>query len=218
MAISGIHAGRIRFLRSIPPPAGDVPVQIQRTVRRERYRDGTPAPGTERFEFAGGEFAVIDQYRRAIEAAERTIYIEDQAIGSPEIVDRLHGALERGVDVVFLVPVDPPRDMLGARRQGGPKFDPFFESLAALGRHEHFCSQASWRIVPKAVHQAIYVHAKIALVDDAWATIGSTNVANRSFYGDTEMNASIWHGPTVRALRAEFLREHLCCDTRSTSG
>jgi phosphatidylserine/phosphatidylglycerophosphate/cardiolipin synthase-like enzyme len=39
--------------------------------------------------------------------------------------------------------------------------------------------------------------------------IGSTNLANRSFYGDTELNASLWHGPTVRALRAELLREHL---------
>ena len=43
--------------------------------------------------------------------------------------------------------------------------------------------------------------------------IGSTNLANRSFYGDTELNASLWHGPTVRALRAELLREHLGRDT-----
>jgi len=43
--------------------------------------------------------------------------------------------------------------------------------------------------------------------------IGSTNLANRSFYGDTELNASLWHGPTVRALRTELLREHLDRDT-----
>ncbi len=59
----------------------------------------------------------------------------------------------------------------------------------------------------------MYVHAKIALVDDGWCTIGSANVGNRSFYGDTELNASFWHGPTVRELRCELLREHLGRDT-----
>ena len=61
------------------------------------------------------------------------------------------------------------------------------------------------------------MHAKICLVDDAWCTIGSTNIANRSFYGDTELNASIWHEPTVRALRAELFREHLGRDTGGLS-
>ena len=59
----------------------------------------------------------------------------------------------------------------------------------------------------------MYVHAKIGLIDDAWCTIGSANVANRSFYGDTELNASIWHAPTVRALRCELFEEHLGQDT-----
>ena len=59
----------------------------------------------------------------------------------------------------------------------------------------------------------VYVHSKIALVDDAWATIGSTNVADRSFRGDTEMNASFWHRPTVHALRVELLLEHLEVDS-----
>lgn len=64
-------------------------------------------------------------------------------------------------------------------------------------------------------YQSVYVHAKIALVDDAFCTIGSANVANRSFYGDTELNASIWHGPSTRALRCELLHEHLAEDTRA---
>jgi cardiolipin synthase len=50
-------------------------------------------------------------------------------------------------------------------------------------------------------------------VDDAWATIGSTNVAERSFRRDTELNASFWHAQTARALRVELLREHLAQDT-----
>jgi phosphatidylserine/phosphatidylglycerophosphate/cardiolipin synthase-like enzyme len=51
------------------------------------------------------------------------------------------------------------------------------------------------------------------LVDDAWATIGSTNVADRSFRSDTELNASIWHGDVVRKLREALFEEHLAEDT-----
>jgi phosphatidylserine/phosphatidylglycerophosphate/cardiolipin synthase-like enzyme len=61
----------------------------------------------------------------------------------------------------------------------------------------------------------VYVHAKVALIDDVWATIGSTNIANRSFYGDTELNATWWHGPTVRALRCQLLLEHIGHDTNA---
>jgi phosphatidylserine/phosphatidylglycerophosphate/cardiolipin synthase-like enzyme len=50
-------------------------------------------------------------------------------------------------------------------------------------------------------------------VDDAWATIGSTNVADRSFYGDTELNASFWDAETARRLRTTLLAEHLGRDT-----
>ena len=91
--------------------AGDVPVQIQRTVRRERYLDDTPTPGGARFAIGGGEHSILEQYLRAIETAKRAIYVEDQAIGAPAIVDALRGALERGVEVTVLVPADPNRDM-----------------------------------------------------------------------------------------------------------
>jgi cardiolipin synthase A/B len=202
---------QLAFPTAASPPAGDVPVQIQRTVRRGRYRDGTPAPGGVSFEIAAGEFSVVEQYRRAIEAARSTIYIEDQAIASIEIVDRLHEALSRGVDVVFLVPVEPHPDVASARLIGASQA--FFDSLAALGNHEHFLLAGIVSSRPEGGHQSVYVHAKIALVDDVWATIGSANVATRSFYGDTELNASFWHAPTVRALRAELLREHLARDT-----
>lgn len=202
---------QLPFPATASPPAGDVPVQIQRTVRRERYHDGTPTPGGLPFEIAAGEFSIVDQYRRAIDAARSTIYVEDQAIASPEIVDRLHGALSRGVEVVFLVPVDPHPDAAAARLTVASQA--FFDSLAALGKHEHFLLAGLVTGRPEGGHQNVYVHAKIALVDDGWATIGSANVANRSFYGDTELNASFWHAPTVRALRAQLLREHLARDT-----
>jgi cardiolipin synthase len=208
-------AGSARDLLPFPEVAsvsvGEVPVQVQRTVRRERYRDGRPAPGAAPFDIHAGELSVVDQYRLALDAARRSIYIEDQAIASPEVVERLAAALERGVEVVFLAPRIENSEMIAGRKD--PRNAVFFESLAALGSHDNFTLAGIAQSLPGGGHQDIYVHSKIALLDDVWGTIGSTNIANRSFYGDTELNASFWHRPTVSALRRELLLEHLAVDT-----
>ncbi len=190
---------------------GEVNVQIQRTVRRGCYTDTTPTPGGESFEIAKGEYSILEQYVSAIDAAKQTIYIEDQGIGSPQIVEHLQLAIERGVEVVFLVPADPNELMVLARKN--PKTQPFFDSLAMLGKSDNFTLAGIASNNGNGKYQDIYVHAKIALIDDVWCTIGSANIGNRSFYGDTELNASFWHQPTVHALRCELLREHLCRET-----
>jgi phosphatidylserine/phosphatidylglycerophosphate/cardiolipin synthase-like enzyme len=201
------------FPTVLSPAAGEIPVQIQRTVRRERYRDGTPAPGAPGYSIGDGEHSILDQYLRAIAGARDAIYIEDQAIGAQQIVDALRGALERGVEVVFLVPADPNDEMAAGRRD--PSNRPFYDSLAALGQFENFALAGIASCARPGAYQNVYVHAKIALVDDAWCTIGSANIGNRSFFGDTELNASFWHGPTVHALRRDLLLEHLGRDTRA---
>lgn len=158
-----------------------------------------------------GEYSVVDQYRRALETARASIYIEDQAIGAVEIIERLQDALDRGLQVVFLVPADPNREMAAAR--GNTDARAFWESLAKLGESDGFTLAALASSRPEGGYQHVYVHAKIALIDDVWCTIGSANIGNRSFYGDTELNAAIWHRPSVRALRVELLQEHLGRDT-----
>lgn len=202
----------LEFPATLSAPAGEVPVQIQRTVRRERYFDATPAPGTSPFAIGEGEFSIVDQYRQALESARRSIYIEDQAIASPEVVKRMKDALERGVEVVFVAPRIERREMTPGREN--PRSAELFETLASLGAHDNFTLACIAQSLPGGGHQNIYVHSKIALIDDVWGTIGSTNVANRSLYGDTELNASFWHGPTVAALRRELLLEHLAVDTK----
>ena len=202
---------QLGFPREASPPTGPAAVQIQRTVRRGRYFDTEPTPGGDPFTIGDGEHSVLEQYIHAIDHARTSIYVEDQAIGSQEIVNRLDAALGRGVDVVFLVPVSPHNEMAAARRD--PESKGFFESLGALGRHPSFTLAGIVSNVPGGGFQNVYVHAKIALIDDEWCTIGSANVGNRSFYGDTELNASIWHADSVRALRVELLLEHLGRDT-----
>jgi phosphatidylserine/phosphatidylglycerophosphate/cardiolipin synthase-like enzyme len=205
------ESGDLSFPEKLSPAGGDVPVQITRTVRRETYAAGHPTPGGRPFAIAKGEFSVLDQYLAAIDAAHRSIYIEDQVIASPQIIQGIDAALERGIEVVFLVPVNAHPAFQAARKD--PEMAPFFEPLHALARFQHFCLAGIASNVGSGQYHDVYVHAKIALVDDAWATIGSTNVADRSFRGDTELNASFWHEATVRALRVELLQEHLGVDT-----
>ncbi len=191
--------------------AGDAPVQLTRTVRAGAYSIGTPPPGGEPHAIADGDGSILDQYVAAIDSAREAIYFENQAIGSPVIVSRVEQALERGVDVTFLVPGSPHPDMITARKQPGSAT--FFEQFEGLGRYPNFLLAGIAGNVRPGEYHDIYVHAKTTLVDDAWATIGSTNIANRSFHRDTELNASFWHPQTVRALRVELLQEHLGMDT-----
>jgi phosphatidylserine/phosphatidylglycerophosphate/cardiolipin synthase-like enzyme len=186
-------------------------VQLTRTVQPGRYSDGTASPGAERFAIEAGESSVFDQYLAAIDGAKRSIYLEDQAIGSPKIVGHLKAALERGVAVSFLVPGNAHPEYRAAREI--PATRPFFDLVASLGDFDHFLLAGIASNAGAGSYHEIYVHAKIMLIDDAWATIGSTNVADRSFFGDTELNASFWHGEITRALRCELLQEHLGSDT-----
>jgi len=202
----------LSFPETVAHAVGEVPLQIQRTVRAGQYADGTPAPRGERYPIAEGEYSIRNQYLSALAAARRSIYIEDQMLGAPEFVEALHAALGRGVDVVVLLPVDPYQEMAAARKD--PRTAAFWKRLGSLGEHERFTLAGIARNGERpGEYQNAYVHAKIALIDDSWATIGSANIANRSFYGDTELNASFWHRPTVTELRRDLLLEHLGEDT-----
>ncbi len=200
------------FPTSASRSAGAASVQLTRTVRAGAYSDGTPPPDGEPHAIANGDGSILDQYVAAIDAARESIYFENQAIGSPVVVARIEEALKREVEVTFLVPGRPPPDMTIARKH--PSSAPFFEQLAQLGRYPNFLLAGVAGNVRPGQYHDIYVHAKVALIDDVWATIGSTNIANRSFHRDTELNASFWDPGTARALRVELLQEHLDEDTR----
>ena len=120
--------------------------------------------------------------------------------------------VERGVDVVMLVPAIAEQYVYEARqdpRAGG----------AVLGHrgarpprefHPGGTGRASRR--PR---RAAYVHAKLMLVDDVWATVGSCNLHPFSLAGHTEMNASIWDAAVARDLRCRLFAQHLGVDTTS---
>ena len=204
------RADDLPFPSRLAAVAGSAPVQITRTVRAGRYGAVVAAPGTEPFAIEGGEASVVEQYLAAIDAARHGIYIENQFLASAEALERLAAAVARGVEVVFVLPGTPMAEVRAARVE--PRAAPFFAGLAALGAQPGFtlaglaASDGAGRL------HDVYVHAKMMLVDDAWGTIGSTNLMTRSFHADTELNASFWDAATVRGLRVALLREHLEVD------
>jgi phosphatidylserine/phosphatidylglycerophosphate/cardiolipin synthase-like enzyme len=53
------------------------------------------------------------------------------------------------------------------------------------------------------------VHAKVAIVDDLWLTIGSANLNAHSLLNDTEMNVVTDDQELARATRLRLWSEHL---------
>jgi cardiolipin synthase A/B len=51
------------------------------------------------------------------------------------------------------------------------------------------------------------------LIDDVWATVGSSNLHRFSLFGNGELNAAISAPEAVRGFRIELFKEHLGQDT-----
>lgn len=204
-------AGDLAFPARLSPPRGASRVQIQRTVLDGLYRDGRASPGAGARDIAAGERSVLAQYLQAIAAARRTIYLENQAFEVPEILSALDAALARGVAVAALVPGEPEERIVKARARA--ERPPFFDMLAALGRHPHFILSGIAAPDGAGGRRVVYVHDKLMLVDGEWATVGSANLHRGSLFWQTEMNAAIWDEDFAHALRCDLFGEHLGHDT-----
>ncbi|MGF7037742.1 phospholipase D-like domain-containing protein [Mucilaginibacter lappiensis] len=166
----------LSFPDRVPGACGQVTIQLQRTM-------------------PGGERANFEQYVAAINAAGRTVYMENQHVDVPEIIDSLHRALQRGVTIVLLMPA-APNNALRPLRKFGNFILAGIAGLSADGRR-----------------QPVHVHAKVMLIDDEWGTAGSCNLHHFSLFGNSELNAAFYDPATVRAFRSNLFLEHLGLDT-----
>jgi phosphatidylserine/phosphatidylglycerophosphate/cardiolipin synthase-like enzyme len=193
------HAVTGETLARTPPPepAGESTVQVVRTVAENMYD-----------EFPRGDFRILESYVRALRAAQRLIYLENQFLWSPEIVDILADKLEHppGDDfrVVIVLPAkannghDDTRGQLGVLVEADDDGERF---LAATIR-----SLSGERDDP------LYVHAKVGIVDDRWLTVGSANLNAHSLMNDTEMNVVTDDPDLARRTRVRLWAEHLELD------
>lgn len=190
---------------------GSSTAQIQRTVPASTYFDRSAAPESESHPIEAGERTILQQYQRAIDAAQRTIHIQNQVIPVIDILNRLRAAVHRGVLVSLVVPAVPQGGVLADPQH--PKRWEIIALLTALDDFPHFSLLSLAGLGPDARHQPVYVHAKAMLVDDAWATIGSGNLHEASLTRNTELNISIWDPIVVREWRARLFDELIDRDT-----
>ncbi|MDX6687075.1 MAG: hypothetical protein QOF86_3203, partial [Baekduia sp.] len=186
------------------PPAGDVELQIVRTVPEKIY-DALPR----------GQFSILESYLRALRSAERLIYLENQFLWSPEIVELLVDKLQHppvpDFRLVVLLPAnanngqDDTSGQLGVLSEADDHGNPHFLATTIRSRTGH-------RDDP------LYVHAKVGIVDDRWMTIGSANINSHSLLNDTEMNVVTDDAVLARATRERLWAEHLELDPAQIAG
>ena len=150
-----------------PPTTGDLAVQVLRTypARRPPY------------EFApAGERSVARAFLKAVSRARSLIYIEDQYFWSVAAADAIADALRRAPDlhVILLVPRYPDRDGLVS---GRPARHAQWRALDIV------CRAAPDRVaaydLENELAEPVYVHAKVCIIDDTWATVGSAPSSTR---------------------------------------
>ena len=59
----------------------------------------------------------------------------------------------------------------------------------------------------------VYVHAKVCIIDDEWAAVGSDNFNRRSWTHDSELTAAVCDPEFARSLRTMLAQEHLASTT-----
>ncbi|MBB3936746.1 phospholipase D-like domain-containing protein [Aureimonas phyllosphaerae] len=155
---------------------------------------------------------IEDLYVDQIRAARRIVYAESQYFASRRIAEAIAHRLEEpdGPEIVVINPVSAqgwlePIAMDTARAR-------LVEALRQLDRHGRF---RMYHPVNEG-GEAIYVHAKILVVDDRFLRVGSSNMNNRSMRLDTECDVTVdaalapdGAAGSIVDIRNDLLAEHL---------
>ena len=198
-----------------PAPVGPHTVQLLRTYPKRL--GGYPfAPD--------GERSVARGYTKALKRARCLVYVEDQYLWSDEVASTFAEALRThpGLHVVCVLPHHPDQD---GRLSLPPNLVGRDRALSTM--RQAGGNRVAVYGVENAAGTPVYVHAKICIVDDTWATIGSDNFNRRSWTHDSELSAAVLDQTRdprppldpgglgdgartyARDLRLQLLREHL---------
>ena len=210
-------AGRLPEQLADPAQRGGAHVQILRTY---------PYLGpTRRYPFAPeGERSVARAYGRVIGRANRLVYVEDQYFWSSEVVACFARALAVNPELhlIAVIPHFPdqngrislPMNLVGREDALHAVYAAGGDRVAVYGVENH-------------MGRPVYVHAKVCVIDDVWASVGSDNINRRSWTHDSELSCAVVdsasddRAPQVidrfgdgarrfaRELRLELAREHL---------
>jgi cardiolipin synthase len=125
----------------------------------------------------------------AIDNAEREVLLTNAYfVPDPQLIASLKAAVARGVDVRLVLPgsSDAPLVFHAGRS--------YYDELLSAG-------------VKIYERRRALLHAKTALIDGVWSTVGSTNLDWRSFLHNQELNAVVLGADFGAQLRASFDRD-----------
>lgn len=199
-----------------PPPCGSHSVQVLRTYPNRLLRGYPFAPD--------GERSIARSYLKALRRARSLIYLEDQYLWSPNVVGFFAQALHEnpGLRLIAVIPTVPEQDGRITRPMNLVGRVTALERLRRAGG-----SRVAVYGLENAVGTPVYVHAKVCVIDDVWASVGSDNINLRSWTHDSELNCVVLdesvdrrkpHDPAglgdrarrfARDLRLELSQEHL---------
>jgi phosphatidylserine/phosphatidylglycerophosphate/cardiolipin synthase-like enzyme len=166
-------------MQADPTPCGTHSVQVLRTYAR-RHRGYPFAPH--------GERSVARGLRKAIARARRFIYLEDQFLWSTEVAEIFAAALVAcpSLHLIAVVPrfFDQGSTLTLRPNQVGRE-QAVSVLLDAGGDRVAIYDIENLAGVP------VYVHAKISVIDDVWASVGSDNFNRRSWSHDSEISCAV---------------------------
>ncbi|MEO7497020.1 MAG: cardiolipin synthase [Massilia sp.] len=136
-----------------------------------------------------GGFEIYKSLVLAIQESKKSIHITSAYfVPDQQIVDALIGAAKRGVDVKLVLPgVSDHGLVMHAGRA-------FYDQLLAGGVQIYHL-------------QVAILHAKTAVIDGAWSTIGSANIDRRSFIHNYELNVIVLDPAFGRDMEAAFAED-----------
>lgn len=152
-------------------------------------------------------------YLDCIEAAQTFIYIENQYLSSLRIGNALASRLQEsgGPQVVIVLPEmtggwleQHTMDVLRAR---------LLQVLREADTHDRL--RVYYARLSKDPHVSLMVHAKVMIIDDCFARVGSSNISNRSMGLDSECDIAVESNDlqdcndAIADFRRRLLAEHL---------
>ncbi len=199
------------------PPAIETQnvLQIARTIPQHTYHfDPNAIQG------------IAQLYANAFNNIQHFVYLENQYLwlrsytgidisllgeDSPEMeknLNLLRAALERGATMTIILP-DHPNVGRAFSDAGLHRLRTQVSNAVEEGRLHAFTLASSASMNDGIHYRPIYVHAKVAIVDDLWSTVGSANLNNRGMRDDTEMNVATLDHTLAHGLRLMLQGEHL---------
>jgi len=153
-----------------PPQPGGVQLQVIRSLRGEERYDEVPQ----------GEDGLWEGYQRAFAHAQDYIYAENQYVTSPEVADALMRALKTSPTLQVILVLNNKVDIPGYATWQRAAFERMLKSLTPdeQKRLRMFLLWTHEPPLPGGARPRIvrnYVHSKVTIVDDRWATVGSAN-------------------------------------------